>query len=255
MTEIVTALPPAAIVVADKAYRAIASDPLRVHLLDAPDSLVVPYSAEPVARAESVLAVRDKLIARDMLNVDQLLVRNPYDVSAYTPADDAVETFVKAKYYHLASIAGLLGATSVKFVKVEIEQEKSDFLTKVKSDMKAVTGAADVGQSVKKNLEGRFDASTEYVGKEADVAGAREFMIARRLMNDPDVVGLIDLCATGNPLRKHRVKINGLRESTNTLKAGFDLAVALQVPMTTGGNFTRAVESISSIEVTTEITW
>lgn len=255
MNEAVVPLPPAAIVVDDKTYREIANDPSRVHRLDAPDSLVIPYSAEPVARPDAIIAVRNKLIDRDLLAINQLLVRNPYDVASYASAETAIEAFVKAKYYHLASIAALLGASSIEFVKVEIEKEKSDLLGKVKAELKLVKGSSDVGHSLKKRLENRFEAKTELGGRAANVDAARAFMLERRLSNDPDVVGLIDLCSTGNPLQKHRMKVNGLLESAKTLKAGMDLAVALGTPDGVSASFSRAVESISSIEVTTVIAW
>lgn len=255
MNTAVVPLPPAAIVVDDKTYREIASDPSRVHRLEAPDSLVIPYSAEPVARPDAIIAVRNKLIDRDLLVMNQLLVRNPYDVASYSSADDAIEAFVKAKYYHLASIAALLGASSIEFVKVEVEKNKSDLVGKAKADLKLMKGSADVGHSLKKLLDNRFEAKTELGGRTADIDAARAFMLERRLSNDPDVVGLIDLCSTGNPLQKHRMKVNGLLESAKTLKAGLELAAAIDTPAGVSASFSRAVESISSIEVTTVIAW
>lgn len=255
MSEQLSPVPRVAIVVADKTYRDIKNDDRRAPLLEAPDSLVVPYSTDPVFQIERVVAVREQLIARDLMAIDQLLVRNPYDVTAYELADDAIETFVKAKYYHLASIAAHLGASSIKFVKVEIEQEKSNIEGRVKTDVKVVKVDGEFARSIKNRLEGRFEAATELGGKAVDVEKARKFMLERRLSNDPDVLGLIDLCATGNPVRTHRVKINGLRESTQTFKAGLELTTKLDMKLGGSGLFTRAAESISSIEVTTEITW
>lgn len=255
MSEQSTPAPRVAIVVTDKTYRHIANDDRRAHLLEAPDSLVVPYSADPVAQVERVVALRAQFIDRDLMVSDQLLVRNPYDVTAYEFADDAIETFVKAKYYHLASIAAHLGASSIKFLKVEIEQEQSDIAGRLKADVKVAKADGDFARSIKNRLEGRFEAATELGGKPVDVEEARKFMMERRLSNDPDVLGLIDLCATGNPVLTHRVKINGLRESTRTFKAGLELTTKLDMKLGGSALFTRAAESISSIEVTTEITW
>src|SRR5690606_18894004 len=106
-------------------------------------------------------------------------------------------------YYHLASIAARLGASSIKFVKVEIEQEKSDIAGKLKADVKVAKLEGEFAQSIKNRLEERFEAATELGGKDVDVEDARRFMLERRLSNDPDVSGLIDLCATGNPVRTH----------------------------------------------------
>lgn len=255
MSEQFTPLPRVAIVVTDKTYRDIKNDDRRADLLEAPDSLVVPYSADPGVQVERVVAVREHLIARDLMAVDQLLVRNPYDVAAYEFADDAIETFVKAKYYHLASIAAHLGASSIKFVKVEIQQEKSDIAGRVKADVKVAKVDGEFARSIKNRLEGRFEAATVLGGKPVDVEEARKFMLERRLSNDPDVLGLIDLCATGNPVRTHRVKVNGLRESTQTFKTGLELTTKLDMKLGGSALFTRAAESISSIEVTTEIAW
>lgn len=255
MSKLSTLAPRVAVVVADRTYRAIATDEKRAHLLDVPDSLVVPYSAEPVAQVERVHTVRDQLISRDQMATGQLLVRNPYDFTAYAFADEAIETFVKAKYYHLASIAAHLGASSIKFLKIEIDQEKSDSSGDLKANVKVARAAAKFARSMKNRLEGRFEAATDLTGKQMDVEAARAFMMERNLSNDPDVVGLIDLCTTGNSVRTHRVKINGLRESTRNLKAGLDLTTNLGMNLGGGGHFTRAAESISSIEVTTEISW
>lgn len=250
-----TPAPRVAVVVADRTYRAIATDERRAHLLDVPDSLVIPYAAEPVAQVERVLQVRDQLISRDLMATDQLLVRNPYDASAYEFADEAIETFVKAKYYHLASIAAHLGASSIKFLKIEIDQERSDTSGDLKANVKVTRADVKFARSMKNRLEGRFEAATDLAGKQVDIEAARLFMLERHLSRDPDVKGLIDLCASGNPVRKHRVKMNGLRESARSLKAGLDLTTNLGVKLGGGAHFTRAAESISSIEVTTEIGW
>ncbi len=247
--------PRVAVVVSDRTYRNIANDERMAYLLETPDSLVVPYSAAPVAQAERVVAVREQLIDRDLMATDQLLVRNPYDPTSYEYADDALETFVKAKYYHLASIAAHLGASSIKFLKVEIQQDKSDAAGDLKANVKVAKADAKFARTIKNRLEGRFDAATDLAGKPVDVEAARAFMLERRLANDPDVLGLIDLCAVGNPVRTHRVKMDGLRESTRSLKAGLELTTNLGIKLGDGGLFTRAVESISSIEVTTEIVW
>lgn len=247
--------PRVAVVVSDRTYRNIANDERKAYLLETPDSLVVPYSADPVAQAKRVVAVREQLIDRDLMATDQLLVRNPYDPTSYEYADDALETFVKAKYYHLASIAAHLGASSIKFLKVEIEQDKSDTAGDLKANVKVTKADAKFARTIKNRLEGRFEAATDLAGKPVDVEAARAFMLERRLANDPDVLGLIDLCAAGNPVRTHRVKMNGLRESTRSLKAGLELTTNLGMKLGGGGLFTRAVESISSIEVTTEIVW
>lgn len=247
--------PRVAVVVSDSNYRSIANDERRASLLETPDSLVVPYSVDPVAQVERVAAMREQLVARDLMAIDQLLVRNPYDRTSYEYADNALEVFVKAKYYHLASIAAHLGATSIKFLKVEIEQDRSDVAGDLRVRAKVARADAKFASSVKGRLEGRFEAETELAGKRVDVEAARSFMLERNLATDPDVRGLIDLCAVGNRLRMHRVKVNGLRESTRSLQAGLELTTNLSMDIGGGGQFTRAAESISSIEVTTEISW
>lgn len=249
------AAPRVAVIVSDRTYRSLSNDEQRARILQDPDSIVIPYSAEPVVQAERVSKVRDSLAARDLLAPGQLLVRNPYDMSAYEFADDAIEAFVKAKYYHLASIAAHLGAASIEFVKVEVEHEAAAHTGRGRAKIKAVGFDARLARSVKSRIEGRFEATTDLGGKAVDVEAARAFAIERRLSNDPDVMGLIDLSTTGNPLRAHRVSINGLRESTRTLKAGLDLTVQLEMEVGGGAAFKRAVQSISSIEITTEIVW
>lgn len=243
------------VVVDDKTYRDINNDDRRVHLLDDSDSLIVPYSTDPKFQVKRVTAVRQHLLGQDLIATNQLLIRNPYDTNAYELADDAIEAFAKAKYYHLAAIAARLGASSIKFTKVEIEQEKADSTGTFTAGVKAAKVDGEFTRSFKNRLEGRFEAVTALAGKHADAEEARRFMVERRLTNDPDVSGLIDLCATGNPLRTHRVKINGLRESTLTFKAGLELTAKLDLPLGGSGLFNRAAESISSIEVTTEISW
>lgn len=247
--------PRAVAVVADRTYRAIESDENRAYLLDDPDSLIVPYSAEPVAQVERVLSVREQLMLRDRMVTGQLLLRNPYDVSAYEFADDAIETFVKAKYYHLASLAAHLGASSIKFVKIDIDQNKFASSAGIRAHAKVVKADGKFNRDMKNRLEGRFEAETFLAGKEVDVEAARSFMVERHLANDPDVQGLIQLFATGNPVRRHKVKINGLRESARSLKAGLSLTTSLDIELDGAGNLSRASESISSIEVTTEISW
>lgn len=140
-------------------------------------------------------------------------------------------------------------------MKVEIEQNKSDVAGDLKANVKVAKADAKLAHSIKNRLEGRFEAATDLAGRPADVEAARAFMLDRRLSTDPDVLGLIDLCAANNPVRTHRVKINGLRESTRNFKAGLELTTSLGMKLGGGGLFTRAAESISSIEVTTEIAW
>lgn len=254
MPEPGSAAPRAAIVVTDQDYYRISSDPRRAHLLDAPDSLVIPYSARPTAQIERVLRVRQHLIVGDQLSPGQLLLRDPYSATKYAYADEAIETFVKEKYYNLAAIAAHLGASSIAFVKVEVEHDKSTAEGGFAAKIKGLTPEVKAARHLENRLEGRFEASTQLDGKAINVDAARTFMRERRMARDPDVVGLIDLYATGSRLRKHRVKVNGLRESTRSFQAGLDLTAGLGLALG-GGTFVQAAESIKSVEVTTEIDW
>ncbi len=255
MTVTTTPAPRAALVLSNEDYHGVAHDPVRARMLDAPDSLVIPYSVQPVAQVARVLAIRERLVESDQLSTGQLLLRSPYETGKFEFADEAIESFVKAKYYHLASIAAHLGASSIKFVKVEIEHGNSLAEAGLAAPLKFLNADGKFAKSIKNDLESRFEASTQLQGKSIDVENARAFMADRRMSSDPDVSGLIDLCATGNPPRKHRVKINGLREASRSLTAGLALTAELRMKLGGSGMFKQAAESLNSIEVTTEITW
>jgi hypothetical protein len=240
--------------VSDKTYRSLANDTDRASLLEDREAVVVPFSAEPVVQPEHVAAVRELLMARDLLTADRVLVRNPYDVSSYEYAEDAIETFASAKYHHLATIVSLLGGQSIKFLKVEIVQTKSELRGGFKFKAFA-NGDADFNRLVKSKLEGRFDGAIEFRGSEPDSDRARAFARDKRLENDPQVYALIEMCASGNTPLKYKMEVNGLRESTKNFKAGLAAATALQNQIQGGATFARAAEAIHSIKITTVIVW
>lgn len=248
----VARLPRSVVVVNDATYQAMKRDPGSVDLLSDPDSLVLPYSAD--RDSATAARVREILEEADHLDVGTLLVRNPYESESYTLADEAVEVFTGTKYQVLAKVAGLLGATSVKFVEAKVDVDRSSSSGTAKGTVKVVKADASVERDWEHRITSDITAEYNFDGGDPDLGAARAYLSEKKLRTDHDLSSLIELRDGPNPLRKRVVTLNATRESDKSLKAALKLANSGPIKVADiGAGFRHSVESLRKVELVTEI--
>lgn len=248
--------PRSVLVASDPLYRRMAQDRDSVALLEDLEAMVVPFSDEPQANAALVLSVRD-LVARDgKLVSGALLVKNPYDTDGYEFAEHAVETFASAKYHHLANVARILGAKEVQFVEAKIERSDGAISGGAKIKLPSGGGDASAGRDVSKRLEQRLAGQMEFPGAEAAPDVAAAYVAKHNLSNDHQLTALVEMRTGLNPLNRYKMTLSGTREAEANLRIALRIASAGPVEAANiGADFSRTVKAISSIEITTEITF
>ena len=244
--------PRSVLVVPNALYLDLSQDPDRVALLEDVDAMILPYSATPQINESHVAMVRTALEDAGQLTSGSLLIKNPYDASRYEFAEFAIEAFAGAKYHALANVARLLGAKEIHFIEAKVDQNKVNHDGSAKVKTPAVNADLDLSSEVTKRLEGQM----KFPGSAPDPEEALAYLARRFLSNDQHLRDLIEMRTGSNLISDYKMALNGTRESAANLKSGLSLAKAL--PATSiqfAGAFTRTAESISSIEITTEITF
>lgn len=245
-------LPRSVVVVSDETYQKMKRDPASVDLLSDPDSLVVPYST--MGESGTTAIVRELLEQADQLDIGTLLVRNPYEPDSYTLADEAVEVFTGTKYQVLAKVAGLLGATSVRFVEAKVDVDRSSISGSAKGAAKVVKADASVERDWEDRITRDITAEFNFEGGKPDLEAARVYLSEKRLRSDHDLSSLIELREGPNPLRKRVVTLNATRESDRSLKAALKLANSGPIKVADiGTGFRHSVEALRKVELVTEI--
>ncbi|WP_311260494.1 hypothetical protein [Microbacterium sp. WCS2018Hpa-9] len=248
--------PRSVLVASDQLYRRMAQDKDSVALLEDVEAMVVPFSDEPQANAGLIRSVREIVAREGKLVSGALLIKNPYDADGYEFAEHAVETFASEKYHHLANVARILGASEVQFVDAKIE--KADNSVQVGGKMKLPTGAGDVGagRDVSKKLEQRLAGHMEFPGADSEPDLAAAYVAKHNLSNDHQLTALVEMRTGLNPLSRYKMTLSGTREAEANLRSALRLATAgLVKAADIGADFSRTVKSISSVEITTEITF
>lgn len=249
-----TAPTPRSVLVADESLYLELKTPKYVGLLDDLDAMVVPYSGTAQIHAVEVAAMRELLATSDQLIPRALLVKNPYEAASYEFAELAIETFVSTKYHALANVARLLGAKNVKFIEAKADRTKSSFGAGLKARIPVGGGQAKVDREIAKKLEARLEGQMSFAGGEVATDEALEYLRRRNLANDHQLRELVEMRTGDNRISEYKVTFSGTREATANLKSALTIASADPVKaIDFGANFSSSAESISNIEVTTEI--
>lgn len=252
----IPALPRTVLVADDDLYLQLENDPRSVPLLEDLDAMIVPYRQAAGVNSRQVSAIRDVLLASGQLTRDALLVRSPYEASSYEPAESAPEVFASTKYHAVAVVAGLLGATTMQIVEATVDRTTGRWGSDLSLKLPLFGGGAKASREVTKRLEKRLEAKTTYVGSDPDPDAALAYLSTRNLLTDPQLRGLVELRSGKNLAAKYTLTFNGTRESATNLKAALDLASSVPLKRANvGATFTRTFESISTIAITTEITF
>lgn len=256
MTSSLDNIPRSVLVVRDSVYRELAGDPDAVDMLEDADSMIVPLDAKPQVHAEHVTGVRDLLRAAGQLSADALLIRNPYNDRMYEFADVAIESFASAKYNALANVARLLGATSVKFTEVAVEQTQSDWLADVRAKLPVGGGEAEARREVKKRVERSLEGEHVFMGSDPDVEAANDLLRRRHMLADSQMTELVEMRTGKNLIVKYRLTMNGTKEADASFRAALNIANASPLKtLEIGAEFTRKVTSMQSVEIKVEITF
>jgi hypothetical protein len=249
-------LPGSVLVVNDSTYGEISQDPKHVALLEDTHAVIIPFSVQPVANEQLVETLRAILFASQQLAPNALLVKNPYETASYERADHAIEAFASAKYHALANVARLLGAKEVQVKEVKAERQTSGWKVELRAKFPGASGSAETSNEVTKKIEAQLEAVMKFPGGAPAVVDAAEYLVRRTLAHDQQLRDLVEMRSGTNPITHYTVKLSGMRESSANLKSALKIANAGPVrALDIGGSFTRTVQSISNIEITTVVTF
>src|SRR5690606_32223122 len=203
-----------------------------------------------------VASIRDVLSAAGQLIPGALLIKNPYQTASYEFADFAIETFASAKYHALAEVARLLGAKTIHFVHAKVDHDVARWGGGATAQIPAAGGEAEVSNEVTKKLEERLEGEMMFTGSDAAPEDALACLRERNLTNDPQLQGLVEMRTGANPILQYKMTLSGTRESAANLTSALKIANAGPVKaVNIGTSFSRTANSISSIEITTKITF
>jgi hypothetical protein len=254
--EHVTTQPRSVLVASDHLYRAMAQDRNSLALLEDLEAMIVPFSDDPQTNEVQILAVREVLEQEGKLVSGALLIKNPYDADGYEFAEHAVETFASAKYHHLANVARILGATGVQFVEAKIERSDANTQGGVKVKVPAGAGDSTAGRDVSKRLEQRLAGQMEFPGSDSAPEVATDYVQKHNLSHDHQLTALVEMRTGQNPIIRYKMTLSGTREAEANLRSALRIANAGPVEAAKiGVDFSRTVKAISSVEITTEITF
>jgi hypothetical protein len=234
----------------------IAHGPDSVDLLEDLDAMVIPYSGTAEVNEEHVAWIREILIEVDQLMPGALLVKNPYESSSYELAEHAIETFASAKYHALANASRLLGAREIHFVEAKVDLNVGGWAGGINA--KVPVGGADVeiSNEVTKKLEERLEGHMKFPGSDPEPSAAMAYLGRRNLANDPQLRDLVEMRTGANLISNYKMTLSGTRESAANLRSALKIANAGPVKaVDIGASFSKTATSISSIEITTEITF
>tara|TARA_R110002124_G_scaffold64556_1_gene176225 strand:- start:3830 stop:4606 length:777 start_codon:yes stop_codon:yes gene_type:complete len=258
VTEIENAsvLPRSVLVADNRLYRRIWQDPDSVSLLEDLDAMVIPYSGKPEMNEQQVAAIRGVLIKAGQLTSGVLLIKNPYEAEGYEFAEFAVESFAAAKYHALANVARLLGAQEVRFVEAKVELDDAKWSAGLNVRTPAARGGADLSKEVSKKLKARLEVEMKFPGSDPAPDDALRYLGRRNLSNDQQLRDLVEMRTGSNPISSYKMTFSGTRESAANLKSGLKLANAGPVEaVDIGASFSKTANKLSSVEITTEITF
>jgi len=251
----VTPLPRSVLVVDDHLYREISDSPDSVDLLDDLDAMVIPYSARAEVNGVEVASIRRLLLDAGQLAPGSLLVKNPYTPDTYEPAELALEAFALAKYHALANVAKHLGATKVSFIDAQVENAESSWNAGAKAKTPAAKADIQVSREVKQKIAKKLHGEMTFDGAAPDIDSALESLRIRNLMSDQQLRYLIELRTGANPIASYKMTLSGTRESSANLRSALSLAVSVPKSGDGSASFTKVVNTISDIDITTEITF
>lgn len=256
MVESGTALkmPKSVLVAPDALYLQIAAGADSVDLLQSRDAMVVPYSMSPHFHQQDVLRVREHLQNQGQLVKGSLLIKNPYDPDTFELADNAIAAFTDAKYHAMANVARLLGALEITLKETRVESHVEAWNAELKARFKIGDGKASAKKEVKKKISALLDVHFEFPGGQPDPVQALEYLERRNLAHDYRLRDLIEMRSGSSQVIKYEMKLSGTRESDSHLACGLELANAGPVKLLQiGASFTKTVESVKNVEITTEI--
>lgn len=217
--------------------------------------MVIPYSGKPEVNVAEVGALRRLLLAAGQLSPDLLLVKNPYTPDTYEPADVAVEAFALAKYHALANVAKHLGATKVIFVDAQVDNTDASFSAGARAKVPLAKADAHVARDVTQKIAKRLRGEMAFDGSAPDLDSAIESLRVRNLMSDQQLRYLIELRTGRNPITSYKMTLSGTRESSANLRSALNLAINVPKSGDGSASFNRAVNTVSNIDITTEITF
>jgi hypothetical protein len=249
------ALPRSVLVVSDAEYEEISHTPGSVAALQDPESAVIPFSSTPVANRAIVDAVRSILRSTGQLASGTLWILDPYEARSYVNSTDAIQTFVVAKYHHLAVIASLLGATSMKIDSKEVERNRTKMGGNFRLGVKVFGSQGSGTADIEKALDEQLQLETVFAGSLPDREAALEYIREHKLASDHTFTALVDMRNDRNPVREYSLMLNGTKEAQTNIQAALKITVAVPSAVNFSGDFAMTAHSISDVKIRTTITF
>ena len=247
-------MPKSVLVASDELYQQIAAGPDSVDLLQSLDAMVVPYSVSPHFHELQVVAVREHLETQGQLINGSLLIKNPYDPDSFELAENAIAAFTDAKYHAMANVARLLGAVEVTLKETRVESQIEAWNAQLKGRFRIGDGKASAQREVKKKISALLDVHFVFRGGAPSLEEAREYLERRNLTNDYRLRELLEMRTGASKIIKCELKMSGTKESDSNFASGLELANAGPVKLLQiGASFTKTLQSVKNVEVTTEI--
>jgi hypothetical protein len=246
--------PKSIVVVDDHTYLKLLSDPSTVKLLENTTAMIMPVMIAPMVNERYVTEVRDLLDAQGRLTDNVLLVKNPYDETSYEQAESAVATFAGERYDALGNVVRLLGARELRLMEAKVDNSKVSWDANLKVKIPVVGAGGKANRDVIKRLAGRLDARMTFEGGQPNPEAARKFMREHRLDADPKMNSLVQMRENGPLLTTYAMTFNGSSEASTNLDIALKVAAKLKL-VKVDVSFDRATSSISSVEISTEITF
>lgn len=110
----------------------------------------------------------------------------------------------------------------------------------------------DVSNSLEQRLAGQMD----FPGSDADPEAASAYVRSHNLSHDHQLTALVEMRTGQNPIIRYKMTLSGTREAEANLRSALRIASAGPVEAAQiGTDFSRTVKAISSVEITTEITF
>jgi hypothetical protein len=211
-------LPPAelrrtVVVLGNRERRALLMSPEGADLIEEPGvRVIVREPGDPPRSALEVLLQDQNLLRAG------LLIQSPYQPDRYVDASAALVEFTQERQLKLSEIAQALGATEIKVE--EAKDESSAFEGHARAEMNAefLKGGGSVDGSVKGRQRDYHRLHQSFPGSPPDLARAEEILRESGLAGDAQLLALINLRASGNPILEHEVHFSGLREAEGSLR-------------------------------------
>jgi hypothetical protein len=202
------------LVIAPDDRRSLLTHPETVDLFENPELAIVEYRPGHPPGSDLAALLRDQ----NLLRVGTLAIQSPYQLDRYVDANSAIVEFTEERLLKIAQIAQALGAKELNVE--EVRQEDRAARGSARLDVKAefVHGEASAEAEVEQRLRQHNKLRQTFPGSAPNFTTARAILRTSGLAGDPQLLALITMRDSDNPITEHDVHFSGLREAEGSFK-------------------------------------